>query len=105
MDFADAVRWLDGYLSRSIQVTISGPSDSRGNSGGILRGALAPGPEDFGLIDSRGGRLAQWSVGQAASFHVLEGDFVTAEVMEEDGDEPVLLIETREVTAIVAVTD
>ncbi len=105
MDFADAARWLDGHLSRAVQVTISGPSDSSGNSGAILRGALAPGPDDFGLIDSRGGRLGQWSVGQGGSFHVLEGDFVAAEVVDVDDDESVLLIETREVTAIVAVTD
>lgn len=102
MDFADAARWLDDHLSRSVHVTINGPRDSRGNSGAILRGALAPGPDEFGLIDSRGGALRQWSVGQGGSFHLLEGDFVTAEVY---CDEPVLLVETREVTAIVAVDD
>lgn len=100
MSFDEVVHWLDNRLSRPVQVTVAGPPTSRGNSGSVLRGALGPGPDDFGLVDARPGRLAQWAVGRGASFSLLEGDLLRAEV--EDG---MLLIETHELQINVAVEE
>ncbi|MEJ7892356.1 MAG: hypothetical protein WKF94_06920 [Solirubrobacteraceae bacterium] len=97
MTFTQVVRWLDDRLSRPVKVTVAGPPESRGNSGAVLEGALAPGYRDQAMIDPRGGTLRQWSVGRSAGFHLLEGDYLSAEL--EDG---ILWIETRELQINVA---
>jgi hypothetical protein len=101
--FDSVCRWLDDRLSRQVQVTISGPPESRGNSGVVFSGALAPGSGEVSLVDPRGGALRQWAVGQAGDLWILEGDFVEAELEPDDVD--ALVIETRELSIIVTVTD
>jgi hypothetical protein len=104
VNFDEVVRWLDDRLSRAVQVTISGPSGSRGNTGAIVSGALAPGSGEFGLVDSRGGRHRDWKVGMTGHVYLLEGDMQNAEIDDSCLPEAeLLIIETREIQIIVSV--
>lgn len=91
MASGEVVRWLDGHLSQPVFVSISSSAESRGNSGAIMRGALAPGDHEVAMINPRSRVAHCWSVGLEGAFHLLEGDFVTAELLEDT-----LWIETRE---------
>ena len=100
MTFNEATRWLNDHLSRSVMVSISSSTESSGNSGGIMRGALAPGDHQVAMIDPRSRIVHRWSVGLEGGFHLLEGDFVNAEV-----EDSTLWIETRELQVNVRLRD
>jgi hypothetical protein len=89
--FDSAIAWLDEHLGRHVSATLRGPPESRGNSGAVLSGDLRRGSHGWGTIDSRGGELHGYDVGENAGFFLLEGDFVSAEV-----DDDVLYLVFRE---------
>lgn len=101
LDFEGVVRWLDDRLSQLVFVSVSSAPESRGNSGAIMRGALAPGDHEVAMINPRSRVAHRWSVGLEGGFHLLEGDFVGAELFDDN----TLFIETRELQVHVRCVD
>ena len=98
MTFRAVIAWLDEHLGRTVIATVLDSPQTTGNSGAVLRGELREGTQAWGLIDSRGGGLHGYDVGEGGGFFLLEGDFVGAEV-----DEGHLLVELRELQINVGV--
>jgi hypothetical protein len=91
LDFESLMDWLTEHEGAVVGVSMQGPLDRvRGNTGLHAQGVLRA-THGKQVIDARPGRVLCYLVGDAASFQLLEGDFIEADRIDDPVDASVIV--------------
>lgn len=82
LSFRQLVDLVRGWRGHRVGVTVQGPSEGGGNTTLHVWGVLSePRDVEVVVIDPRGGEVAAFQVGDGR-FQMMEGDFVSAEIVD-----------------------